>query len=83
MNWAGHVARKEEWRPLYSVFVGKSKGKRSFGRPRRRWEDNIKINLYEVGCGGMDWLIWLRTGGGLFKRGNEPSGSTKGGGSFD
>jgi hypothetical protein len=36
--------------------VGKSKGKRLFGRPRRRWEDNIEMNLYEVGCGGMEWF---------------------------
>jgi hypothetical protein len=56
MRWAGHVARKEEWRRLYRVLVVKYKGKRPFGRPRRRWEDNIKMNLYEVGCGSMDWF---------------------------
>ena len=56
MRLAGHVARKEEWRHLYRVLVGKPKGKRLFGRPRRRWENNIKMNLYEVGCGGMDWF---------------------------
>jgi len=56
MRWAGHVARKEEWRSSYRILVGRSKGKRQFGRPRRRWEDNIKMNLCEVGCGGMDWF---------------------------
>jgi len=40
----------------YSVLVGKSEGKRPLGRPRHRWEDNIKIVLQEVGCGGMDWI---------------------------
>jgi len=56
MRLAGHVARKEEWSRLYRVLVGKPEGKRPFGRPRRRWEDNIKMNLYEVRCGGMDWF---------------------------
>jgi len=41
---------------VYKVLVGKPEGKRTLGRPRRRWEDNIKINLQEVGCGGMDWI---------------------------
>ena len=41
--------------------MGKSEGKRLLGSPRRRWEDNIKMDLQEVGC-GMDWLIWLRIG---------------------
>jgi hypothetical protein len=41
---------------VYRVLVGKSEGKRPLGRPRRRWEDNIKIDLQEVGCGGMDWI---------------------------
>jgi len=40
----------------YRVLVGKPEGKRTLGRPRRRWEDNIKMNLQEVGCGGMDWI---------------------------
>jgi hypothetical protein len=40
---------------VYSVLVGKPEGKRPLGRPRRRWEDNIKMDLQEVGCGGMDW----------------------------
>jgi hypothetical protein len=56
MRWPGHVARKEERRRLYRVLVGKPKGKRPFGRSRCRWEDVIKTNLYEVGCGDMDWF---------------------------
>jgi hypothetical protein len=45
-----------EGRGVYRVLVGKPEGKRSLGRPRRRWEDNIKMDLQEVGCGGMDWI---------------------------
>ena len=52
----GHVARIGEGRDVYRVLVGKPEGKRPLGRPRRRWEDNIKINLQEVECGGMDWI---------------------------
>jgi hypothetical protein len=44
-----------EERGVYRVLVVKHEGKRPLGRPRRRWEDNIKINLQEVGCGGMNW----------------------------
>ena len=56
MRWAGHVARMGERRGVYRVLVGKPEGKRPLGRPRRRWEDNIKMNLQEVRCGGMDWI---------------------------
>jgi len=56
MRWAGHVACKGERRGVYRVLVGKPEGKRPLGRPRRRWEDNIKMDLQEVGCGGMDWI---------------------------
>jgi hypothetical protein len=56
MRWAGHVARMGEGRGVYMVLVGKPEGKRQMGRPRRRWEDNIKMDLLEVGCGGMDWI---------------------------
>jgi len=56
MRWAGHVARMGEGRGVYRVLVGKPEGKRPLGRPRRRWEDNIKMDLKEVGCGGMDWI---------------------------
>jgi hypothetical protein len=56
MCWAGHVARMGERIGVYRVLVGKPEGKRQLGRPRRRWEDNIKMDLQEVGCGGMDWI---------------------------
>ena len=49
LRWAGHVARMEEGRGVHKVLVGKPEGKRLLGRPRRRWEDNIKIDLREVG----------------------------------
>ena len=45
-----------EWRSVYRGLVTKPEGKRPHGRPRRRWEDNIKMDLQEVGCGGMDWI---------------------------
>jgi hypothetical protein len=45
-----------ESRDVYRILVGKREGKRALGRPRRRWEDNIKIDLKEVGCGGVDWI---------------------------
>jgi len=45
-----------ERRGVYGVLVGKPEGKRPLGRPRRRWEYNIKMDLQEVGCGGMDWI---------------------------
>ena len=68
MRWAGHVACMGEGRGVYRVLVGKPKGKRLLGRPRRRWEDNIRMDLQEVGLGYEDWtgLGWLRigTGGG-------------------
>ena len=54
MRWAGHVARMEERRGVYRVLVGKREGMRPLGRPRRRWEDNIKMDLQEVGYGGME-----------------------------
>jgi hypothetical protein len=66
MRWAGYVARTVEKRGVYRVLVGKPEGKRPLGRPRRRWEDNIKIGLQEVWCGVWTGLSWLRigTGGG-------------------
>ena len=63
-RWAGNVAHMGERKGVYRVFVGKPEGKRPLGRHRRRWEYNIKMKLQEVGCGGMDWMIWLRTGTG-------------------
>ena len=56
MRWAGHVARVGEERGVYRVLVGKPEGKRPLGRPRRRWEDNIKMDLQEVGGGCGDWM---------------------------
>jgi len=56
MRWAGHVARMGEERGVYRVHEGKPEGKRPLGRPRRRWVDNIKMELQEVGCGYMEWI---------------------------
>jgi len=56
MRWVGHVARMGERRSLYRVLVGKPEGKRPIGRSKHRWEDNIKMDLQEVGCGGMEWI---------------------------
>jgi hypothetical protein len=57
MRWAGHVSRVGERRGVYRALVGKPQGKRPFGRPRRRWEDNIKVDIHEVEWrGGMDWI---------------------------
>ena len=56
MRWAGLVARKVERRGVSTVLMGKPEGKRPLGKVRRRWEDNIKMDFQEVGCGGMDWI---------------------------
>jgi len=56
MRWAGHVARLGEGRDVHRVLVGKPEGKRPLGRPRRRWEDNIKMDHQEVGGGCEDWM---------------------------
>jgi len=56
MRWVGHVARMGEKRGVYRVLVGIPENKRPLGRPRHRWEDNIKMDLQEVGCEGMDWI---------------------------
>ena len=56
MKWSEHVALMEERRGVYRVLVRKPEGNRPLGRPRRRWEDNIKMDLQEVGCGGIDWI---------------------------
>jgi len=63
MRWAGHVAHMGEERGVCRVLVGKLKGKRPLGRPRRRWVDNIRMNFQEVGCGYVDWPR-IETGGG-------------------
>jgi hypothetical protein len=54
-RWVWHVARMGKRRSVNRVFVVKSEGKKPLGRPRRRWDDNIKIDLQEVRCCGMDW----------------------------
>jgi hypothetical protein len=56
MRWAGHVARMGEGRGAYRVLVGRPEGRRPFGRPRRRWEDNIKMDLGEIGIDGANWI---------------------------
>ena len=56
MRLAGHVAGTDERRCLHGVLVGRPERNRPLGRPRRRWEDNIKTDLQEVGCGGMKWI---------------------------
>jgi hypothetical protein len=55
MKWAGHVARMGETTNAYRILVGKLERKRPLGRPRRRWVDNIKMNLGEIGWDGVDW----------------------------
>jgi hypothetical protein len=66
MKWAGHVTLMGEKRKVYRVLVGKTEGKRPHGRPRRRWEDGVRIDLAEIGWGvwsGFSWLrIWARVG---------------------
>jgi hypothetical protein len=56
MGWAGHVARMGEIRNVYKILVGKLERKRPLGRPRRRWEDNVRMNLREIGWEGVDCM---------------------------
>jgi hypothetical protein len=56
MRWAGHVARMGKKRNAYRILVGNPKGMRPLGRPRRRWVDNIKMDLREIGWDGVDWI---------------------------
>jgi hypothetical protein len=56
MMWAGHVADMGEGRGVYRVFVGRPEGKRPLRRLRRRWEDNIKMDLREIGIDGANWI---------------------------
>jgi hypothetical protein len=80
MRWAGHVARMGEKRNVYRLLVRKPEGKRPLGRPRRRWMNNIKMGLLEIGLKGcgLDWsgsgYVQLKSSCEL---GNEPSGSIK------
>ena len=62
MRWAGHVARMGERRGLYRVLVGKPEGKRQLGRLKRRWGDNIKMDLQEVQFGCTDWIELAQDG---------------------
>jgi hypothetical protein len=74
MRWAGHVARMGEERKMYKVLVGNPEGKRPLGRPRRRWEDGVRMDLREIGLG-----VWIGSGqgpmAGCCECGDEPSGS--------
>jgi len=56
MRWAGHVARMGKEKGAYRVLVGKPAGRRPLGRSTRRWVDNVRMDLQEVGCGYMDWI---------------------------
>jgi hypothetical protein len=56
MRWAGHVARMGEKRNAYRILMGNLAGKRPLGRPKRRWVDNIKMDLREIGSDRMDWI---------------------------
>jgi hypothetical protein len=56
MRWEGHVVRMGEGRDVYRVLVGRPEGKRPLERPRHRWEDNIKLDLREMGIGGTKWI---------------------------
>jgi hypothetical protein len=56
MIWAGHAARMGEKRNAYGILVGKPEGKRPLGRPRRRWVENIEMDLREIGRDGVDWM---------------------------
>jgi hypothetical protein len=56
MRWAGHVACMGEERNVYKVLVGKPEGNRPLGRPRRRWEDGIRVDLREIGWGSVEWI---------------------------
>ena len=80
LRWAGHVVRMEEGRAVHKVLVGKPEGKRPLGRPRRRWEDNIKMDLEEVERGCGDWMELAQDRdrcAGAFEYGDELSGSIK------
>jgi hypothetical protein len=60
MRWAGHVARMGEVRGAYNILVGRPEGRRPLGRPRRRWDDNIKMDLREIGFGDVVWIHWAQ-----------------------
>jgi hypothetical protein len=81
MRWVACVERMGDIiRNAYNIFVGKPEGKRALGIPRRRWDDNIRMDLRETGWEGMEWmhLAQVETSGGLCEYGNVPSDSIKG-----
>jgi hypothetical protein len=60
MRWAGHVACMGEVRGAYNILVGRPEGRRPLGRPRLRWEDNIRMDLRETVFGDVDWIHWAQ-----------------------
>ena len=62
MRWAGHLSRMGDKRGAYRILVGKPEGNRPLGRPKCKWDDNIKMDLQDVGCGGKDWIDLGRDG---------------------
>jgi hypothetical protein len=60
MRWAGHVARMGDVKGAYNILVERPGGRRPLGRTRRRWEDNIKMDLREIGFGDVDWIHWAQ-----------------------
>ena len=56
MRWAGHIAKMEEGRSAFKILTGKPTGNRPLGRPRRRWEDNIIMDLKEIGINARNWV---------------------------
>jgi hypothetical protein len=80
MRWVGHVVRMEEVRGVYRLLVWRPEDKRPLGRHRRRWEDNIKMDLREIGIDGANWIRLAQDRvqvAVFFEHGNEPSGSIK------
>jgi hypothetical protein len=80
LRWAGHVARMGEGRGVYRILVGRLECKRPLGRPRRSWENNIKMDVSEIGIDGANWIrlaqdrVHWRA---FFEHGNESSGSLR------
>ena len=60
LRWAGHVTRMDEGRIVFKILIGKPTGKRPLGRSRRRWEDNIRMDLEEIGINARNWVDWAQ-----------------------
>jgi hypothetical protein len=60
IRWAGHVGRMGEVRGAYNILVMRPEGRRPLGIPRNRWEDNIEMDLREIGFGDVDWIHWAQ-----------------------